>query len=129
MKFSFCSPNYVLSSRIKKWLIFREEKKASTALQFLHNCRKRFSAVKVKFSTLQDYKEKTELEQGGSNNRPPILLLGNKIDLPNLRTDRQECCRRFSYTVASLILSFMEKQSSLCFLALFGIFDSKSAFL
>jgi hypothetical protein len=60
---------------------------------------------------LQDYKEKTELEQGGSNNRLPILLLGNKIDLPNLRTDRQECCRKFSYTVASL--SFMEKALSL----------------
>jgi hypothetical protein len=73
------------------------------ALKFLDKCRKRFPSVKVNFSTLQDYKEKTELEQGGSNNRLPILLLGNKVDLPNLRTDRQECCRRFSYTVASLI--------------------------
>ncbi len=86
------------------------------ALQFLDNCSQRFPAVKVKFSTLQDYKEKTELEQGGSNNRLPILLLGNKVDLPNLRTDRQDCCRKFSYTAASL--SFMEKPSSLCFLAL-----------
>jgi hypothetical protein len=77
-------------------LIFREEKTASTGLQFLEKCRKRFPAVKVNFSTLQDYKEKTELEQGGSNNRLPILLLGNKVDLPNLRTDRQECCLRFS---------------------------------
>jgi hypothetical protein len=86
------------------------------------------TALKVKFSTQQEYKEKTELEQGGSNNRLPILLLGNKVDLPNLRTDRQECFRiRFFYTVASLF--FMEKLSSLCILALFGIFDSKSAFL